>query len=155
MLEIPLNVITSNVHKTGVSYKTVQPFCSDVVVQNVNVTSSPTCKIVCFRKQHYVSPVKCFMWKTSLFTAILQHDYRHCHHHHHHYHHYQHHQFQYHHHIITIITIIIKFTIIIIIIFIIIIIIIIIIITLSFNLQFFWHQKFVYHLRTWIHLCFV
>ena len=45
-VEISLNVITSNVHKTVASYKTVQPFCSDVVVHNVNVISSPTCKVV-------------------------------------------------------------------------------------------------------------
>ena len=43
-VEILLNVIRSNVHKTVVSYKTVQSFCSDVVVQNVNVVSSPICK---------------------------------------------------------------------------------------------------------------
>ena len=38
-VEIPLNFIRSNVHKTVVLYKTVQSFCSDVVVQNVNVRS--------------------------------------------------------------------------------------------------------------------
>ena len=58
---IPLNVIRSNVHKTVVSYKTVQSFCSDVVVQNVNVISSPTCKVLCFKKHHrfYQSNVLC------------------------------------------------------------------------------------------------
>ena len=39
-VEILLSIIRSNVHKTVVSYKTVQSFCSDVVVQNVNVVSS-------------------------------------------------------------------------------------------------------------------
>ena len=43
-VEIPLNIIRSNVHKTVVSYKTVQSFCSDVVVENVNVISSPIVK---------------------------------------------------------------------------------------------------------------
>ena len=43
-VKIPLNIIRSNVHKTVVSYKTVQSFCSDVVVQNVNVVSSLICK---------------------------------------------------------------------------------------------------------------
>ena len=52
----------SNVLKTFVSYKTVQLFCSDIVVQNVNVISSPACKVLCFKKHHYH------------------------HHHHHHYH---------------------------------------------------------------------
>ena len=50
----------SNVHKTVVSYKTVQSFCSDVVVQNVNVISSPICKVLCFKKHHHVSIIKCF-----------------------------------------------------------------------------------------------
>ena len=50
-VEIPMNIIRSNVHKTVVSYKTVQSFCSDVVVQNVNVISSPTCKVLCFKKR--------------------------------------------------------------------------------------------------------
>ena len=66
--EIPLNVIRSNVHKTVVSYKTVQSLCSDVVVQNVNVISSPTCKVLCFKK-NCVSPIKCFMLETSPFTV--------------------------------------------------------------------------------------
>ena len=68
-VETPLNVIRSNVHKTVVSYKTVQFFCSDVVVQNVNVISSPTCKVLCFKKHHRVSPIKCFMLETSPFAV--------------------------------------------------------------------------------------
>ena len=67
-VEIPLDVIRSNVHKTVVSYKTVQSFCSDVVVQNVNVISSAACEVVCFRK-HYVSPIKCLMLVRSPFTV--------------------------------------------------------------------------------------
>ena len=59
----------SNVHKTVVSYKTVQSFCSDVVVQNVNVISSPTCKVLCFKKHHRVSQIKCFMLETFPFTV--------------------------------------------------------------------------------------
>ena len=59
--EIPLNVIRSNVHKTVVLYKTVQSFCSDLVVQNVNVISSPTYKVLCFNKHHRVSPIKYFV----------------------------------------------------------------------------------------------
>ena len=43
-VEILLNIFRSNVHKTVVSYKTVQSFCSDVVVENVNVISSPIVK---------------------------------------------------------------------------------------------------------------
>ena len=43
-VEILLSIIRSNVHKTVVSYKTVQSFCSDVVVENVNVISSPIVK---------------------------------------------------------------------------------------------------------------
>ena len=54
-VEIPLNVIRSNKHKTVISYKTVQSFCSDIVVQNVNVISSPAFKVVCFKKHHYDS----------------------------------------------------------------------------------------------------
>ena len=69
-VEIPLNFIGSNVHKTVVSYKTVQSFCSDVVVQNVNVISSPTCKVLCFKKHNRVSPIKCFMLETSPFAVI-------------------------------------------------------------------------------------
>ena len=68
-VEIPMNIIRSNVHKTVVSYKTVQSFCSDVVVQNVNVISSPTCKVLCFKKHHRVSPIKCFMLETSPFAV--------------------------------------------------------------------------------------
>ena len=60
-VEIPMNIIRSNVHKTVVSYKTVQSFCSDVVVENVNVNASPTCKVLCFKKHHRVSPIKCFI----------------------------------------------------------------------------------------------
>ena len=60
-----LNVIRSNVHKTVVLYKTLQLFYSDVVVQNVNVISSPTCKVLCFKKDHRVSPNKFFMLETS------------------------------------------------------------------------------------------
>ena len=68
-VEILLNIFRSNVHKTVVSYKTVQSFCSDVVVQNVNVISSPTCKVLCFKKHHRVSPIKCFMLETSPFAV--------------------------------------------------------------------------------------
>ena len=68
-VEIPMNIIRSNVHKTVVSYKTVQSFCSDVVVQNVNVISSPTCKVLCFKKHHHVSQIKCFMLETSPFAV--------------------------------------------------------------------------------------
>ena len=67
-VEVPLNVIRCNVHKTVVSYKTVQAFCSDVAIQNVNIISSPTCMVLCFKK-HCVSPVKCFMLETSPFTV--------------------------------------------------------------------------------------
>ena len=60
-IEILLNVIRFNVHKTVVLYKTVQSFCSDVVVQNVNVISSPTCKVLCFKNiiVFYQSEVLC------------------------------------------------------------------------------------------------
>ena len=47
----------------------MQSLCSDVVVQNVNVISSPTCKVLCFKKQHRVSPIKCFMLETSPFAV--------------------------------------------------------------------------------------
>ena len=67
-VEIPLNVITSNAHKTVLSYKTVQSFCSDVVVHNVDAISSPACKVACFKKHYYVSAIKCFMLETSIFT---------------------------------------------------------------------------------------
>ena len=69
-VEILLSIIRSNVHKTVVSYKTVQSFCSDAVVQNVNVISSPICKVFCFKKHHHVSPIKCFMLETSPFAVI-------------------------------------------------------------------------------------
>ena len=69
-VEIPLNIIRSNVHKTVVSYKTVQSFCSDVVVQNVNVISSPICKVLCFKKHHRVSPIKFFTLDTSPLAVI-------------------------------------------------------------------------------------
>ena len=49
-VEIPLNVISSNVHQNVVLYKTVQSFCSDVVVQNVNVISSAACGGCLFQK---------------------------------------------------------------------------------------------------------
>ena len=68
-VEILFNGITSNVHETVASYKTVQCFCSNVAAQNVNVISSLACKIVCFKKRHYVSPIKCFMLETSPFTV--------------------------------------------------------------------------------------
>ena len=69
-VEIPMNIIRSNVHKTVVSYKTVQSFCSDVVVQNVNVILSPICKVLCFKKHHRVSPIKSFILDTSTFAVI-------------------------------------------------------------------------------------
>ena len=69
-VEILLSIIRSNVHKTVVSYKTVQSFCSDVVVQNVNVISSPIYKVFCFKKHHRVSPIKCFTLGTSPFAVI-------------------------------------------------------------------------------------
>ena len=68
-VKIRLSVIRSNVHKTVVLYKTVQSFCSDVVIQNVNVISSSACEVVCFKKHHYVSPIKCFMLETSPFAV--------------------------------------------------------------------------------------
>ena len=46
----------------------MQSFCSDVVVQNVNIISSPTCKVLCFKK-HRVSPIKCFMLETHSFAV--------------------------------------------------------------------------------------
>ena len=60
-VEIPLNVISSNVQKAVVPYETLQSVCSDVVAQNVNVISSPSCKVACFKKHHYVLPISCFM----------------------------------------------------------------------------------------------
>ena len=68
-VEIPLNATRSNIHKTVVSYKTMQSFCSYVAVQNVNVISSPTCKVLCFKKHHHVSPIKCFMLETFPFAV--------------------------------------------------------------------------------------
>ena len=68
-VEILLNVIRYNVHKTLASYNTVQSFRSDVAVQNVNVISSPTCKVLCFKKYHRVSQIKCFMLETSPFAV--------------------------------------------------------------------------------------
>ena len=47
----------------------LQFFCFDVVVQNVNAISSPTCKVLCFKKYHRVSPIKCFMLETSPFAV--------------------------------------------------------------------------------------
>ena len=47
----------------------MQSFCSDVVIQNVNVISSSACEVVCFKKYHYVSPIKCFMLETSPFAV--------------------------------------------------------------------------------------
>ena len=110
-VEILLNVIRSNVHKTVVSYKTVQLFCSDVVVQNINVISSPTCKVLCFKKHHRVSPIKCFVLETSPYAVTtstklpslpsssilspslssLPSHLQFQHHHHHHYHHHHYH----------------------------------------------------------------
>ena len=88
---IPLNFIRTNVHKTVVSYKTVQPFCFDVAVQNV--ISSPTCKVLCFKKHQCVLPIKCFMLETSQFavtppTKLPSSSPLHHHHHHYHHHHY-------------------------------------------------------------------
>ena len=47
----------------------LQSFCSDIVVQNVNAISSPTCKVLCFKKHHRVSWIKCFMLETSPFAV--------------------------------------------------------------------------------------
>ena len=47
----------------------MQSFCSYVAVQNVNVISSPTCKVLCFKKHHRVSPIKCFTLETSPFAV--------------------------------------------------------------------------------------
>ena len=57
-VEAPVNIIRSNVHKTVVSYKTVQSFYSDVVLQKLNVISSPICKFLCFKKHCRVSPLR-------------------------------------------------------------------------------------------------
>ena len=67
-VKVLLNVIRSNVHKTVVSYKTVS-YKSDVVVENINVIFSPAGKVLCYKKHHYVSPIKCFMLETSSFTV--------------------------------------------------------------------------------------
>ena len=69
-VEILWNIIRSNVHKTVVSHKTVQSFCSDVVVQYVNVISSPICRVLCFKKHHRISPIKSSMLDTSPFAVI-------------------------------------------------------------------------------------
>ena len=69
-VEILLNIIRSNVHKTVVSHKTVQSFCSDVVVQYVNVISSPISRVLCFKKHHRISPIKSSMLDTSPFAII-------------------------------------------------------------------------------------
>ena len=47
----------------------MQSLCSDVVVQNVNVISSPTCKVLCFKKNNCVSQIKRFMLETSPFAV--------------------------------------------------------------------------------------
>ena len=41
----------------------MQPFCSDVVVQNANVISSPVCKVVCFKK--------CFTYEVFYVRKII------------------------------------------------------------------------------------
>ena len=46
----------------------MQLFCSDVVVQNINAISSPTCKVSCFKKHYYASRIKCFMLETTSFA---------------------------------------------------------------------------------------
>ena len=68
-VEIPLHSIRSDMHETVVLYKTMQSFCSDVVVQNVNVISSPVSKVVCFKIHHFVSPNKCCMLETFPFAV--------------------------------------------------------------------------------------
>ena len=85
-VDFPLNVITSNAHKTVVSYKTVESFCSDAVLQNANVVFSPACKTLCFKKHHDVSSIKYFTY----------HNYQHYQHHHHHHHHHYHYHHYYH-----------------------------------------------------------
>ena len=69
-VEIPMNIIRSDIHKTIVSYNTVQSFFSDVVAQNVNVISSTICKVLCFKKHHRVSPIKSFTLDTSPLAVI-------------------------------------------------------------------------------------
>ena len=56
-VEATLNIIRSNVHKTVVSYKTVQSFYSAVALQKLNVISSPICKFLCFKKHYCISPI--------------------------------------------------------------------------------------------------
>ena len=46
-------------------YKIIQNY----VVQNFNVISSTTCNVLCFKKHHRVSPIKCFMLETSPFAV--------------------------------------------------------------------------------------
>ena len=41
----------------------MQPFCSDVVVQNANVISSPACKVFCFKK--------CFTYQVFYVRKII------------------------------------------------------------------------------------
>ena len=69
-VEILMNIIRSNIHKTIVSYNTVQSFFSDVVAQNVNVISSRIFKVLCFKKHHRVSPIKSFTLDTSPLAVI-------------------------------------------------------------------------------------
>ena len=57
-------------HKTVVSYKTVQSFCSDVAVQNVNVTSSPICKVLCFKIHQLVLPINKIIFIITTITTI-------------------------------------------------------------------------------------
>ena len=47
----------------------MKSFCSDIVAQNVNVISSPTCKVLCFKKHHRISPNKFFVLETSPFAV--------------------------------------------------------------------------------------
>ena len=100
----------------------VQLFCSDVV-QNVNVISSPICKVLCFKKHHCVSITKCFMLDTCPLavipstklpsSSILYHHHHLYHHHlqfqHHHHHHHYHHHHHHHYHKSTIVIIIFSF----------------------------------------------
>ena len=44
---------------------------NDVVVQNVNIISSPACNVLYFKKHHRVSPMKCFMLETYPFAVML------------------------------------------------------------------------------------
>ena len=71
-VEVPLNVIRCNVHKTVVSYKTVQAFCSDVAIQNVNIISSPTCMVLCFTSQmFYVSNIPIHSYTINKIIFII------------------------------------------------------------------------------------